>query len=112
MKKVLVYLALIICFVKVYGQEREIKKLELELKNHLQQDTFRVNRLNRLGQFNSLSNAKIDTLATEALAISRKINYPVGEGNALVNKSFAIAQQGRKAETNVLLQQVYVIAKK
>ncbi|WP_426670355.1 tetratricopeptide repeat-containing sensor histidine kinase [Mucilaginibacter sp. McL0603] len=112
MKKVLVCLALIICFVKAYGQEREIKKLELELKNHPQQDTFRVNRLNRLGQFNSLPNAKIDSLATEALMISRRINYPVGEGNALVNQSFAIARQGRKAETNGLLQQVYVIAKR
>jgi len=112
MKKLLLFLTLIVCCVEVYSQEHQIRQLEQQLKDHPQIDTFRVNRLNELAQIPSVSPARIDTIATEALSISQKLSYPLGEGFALANKAFAASQLGKRQQAADLLKQLYVITEK
>lgn len=112
MKKLLLFLLLTSGFIHSNGQELVIRKLRQQLKEHPQADTFRVNRLNKLALTGSLSTAQIDTLANEALLISRKINYQLGEGYALVGQALSLSSKGKKAQMIVLLNQASAIAEK
>ncbi|HEY4322549.1 MAG TPA: tetratricopeptide repeat protein [Mucilaginibacter sp.] len=112
MKKILLLFLLVLCHLKFLGQEIQIKKLDEQLKGHPQTDTFRVNRLNELGQLfrdARVSNEKFESTANEALSISRKISYATGEGNALANLGWIKSQRGEK-QAFILLQQAAVIA--
>ena len=82
MKHLFVSVVLAFCFIAVYGQEHQIRQLEQQIASHPQQDTLRVNRLNELALIPSVSPGRADSLATEALTISRKIGYVTGEGYA------------------------------
>ncbi|HEY4197807.1 MAG TPA: tetratricopeptide repeat protein [Mucilaginibacter sp.] len=112
MKKSLLFLFLVTCFIHSNGQELLIKNLRQQLKEHPQADTFRVNRLNKLALTGSLSATQIDSFANEALLISRKINYPLGEGYALVGQSFSLFSKGKKVQMTVLLNQASAIAER
>ena len=89
----------------------DVSKLENQLKQHTEQDTFRVNRLNELGRVTSLSPDHIDSIANEALSISKKINYPAGEGYALINLA-SVKSQKDKPAAFAMLQQARAMAQK
>ena len=111
MKKVLVFLLLAACFVRAPAQEQDIKRLEQQLKTHTQQDTFRVNRLNELAGITSLSLGRQDTVGTEALALSQKLNYPEGKVLALITLANLSKQKNNNIpRTTALLQQAISLA--
>lgn len=110
-KSLLLSIVLFFSFV-AYGQTDKIKKLSQQLKSHPQQDTFRVNRLNEMASITSISQALADSLATEAIAISRKLNFPEGEANGLVNLSFILYRRGDVARSTKMLEQDIALAEK
>jgi len=110
MRRILLSFTLITYFITAYAQQREIRQLEQQIASHPQQDTFRVNRLNKLGQIPSISNGKVDTVATEALGIAQKLNYDIGKGFALVNKGLALLGTGKRELVPPILQQVKLMA--
>jgi hypothetical protein len=76
---------LITCLLGVIasGQDFEAIQLQQKLTQHPQQDTVRVNLLNTLAGNASVPTGQKDTIATESLALSQKLNYAIGEGYAL-----------------------------
>ena len=90
MRRIFLSFAFVASIIVVRGQEHQIKQLEQQIAAHPQQDTFRVNRLNELAQIPSISTGKNDTLATEAFAIAKKLNYDRGQGLALINQGHGI----------------------
>ena len=109
----MLFLLLLICSsLYAFGQEQKIKLLQQQLMHHPQADTFRVNRLNELGMITSLPSGKVDTLATEALAISRKLGYSEGEGYALINQGQALFNEGHRDKALALVNQALAIAQR
>jgi tetratricopeptide (TPR) repeat protein len=112
MKKYLLAVSLLLTLLTCLAQSNEDKKLFEQLKQHPQQDTFRVNRLNDLAAITSLSPGKADSLANEALLISQKIGYVYGEANSLINKANFFIGKGDKQKAFDFLQKAGTIAKK
>ena len=76
-----------------HAQSYEIDQLRQQIKDHPQQDTFRVNRLNEICNvfgWVRVSTEEMEKFANEALLISRKLGYTLGEGYALIGKGRAI----------------------
>ena len=92
-------------------QSNEIEKLKTQISNHPQQDTFQVNRLNEMGVSDDLPADEKQKVANEALLISKKINYRLGKGYALLNLGDANTQMGKKQEAEAFLHQADSIAK-
>ena len=112
MRKIFVFLLLTACFVKASAQEQDIKRLDQQLKEHPRQDTFRVNRLNELASISSLSIGKIDSLGTEALSVSRKLNYAEGEVYALLVMADVTYQKNKILQAKSMYQQALSLAEK
>jgi two-component system NtrC family sensor kinase len=112
MKIALFLLAFFTLASQATGQNRVVEKLKQEISQHHQQDTFRVNRLNDLVLSQDLPPDEIEKLANEALAISRKTSYAVGEGYAVLNLGHAQNMMGNKPEALRLLQRADSIAQK
>ncbi len=98
-----------------HTQSFEIEILREKIKNHPQQDSFRVNRLNEV--CNNFSSARIpveeiEKFSTEALLISRKLDYVKGEAYALIGKARAAYASGNKEESAQLLYKADTIATK
>jgi two-component system, NtrC family, sensor kinase len=113
MKTVSILFIFLIASFFAYTQSFEIEKLREQVKNHPQQDSFRVNRLNAI--CNNFSSARIpvediEKFSTEALNISRQINYVEGEAYSLISKARAAYASGRKEESARLLYQADTIA--
>src|SRR3978361_105426 len=104
MKKALIICALLLVFLRIFAQDAQVEKLKQQIKQHPQQDTFRVKHLNSLGKIYFIPVAKLDSIDNEALLISRKINYLTGEGYALVNLAALKLQKGDKAGAVTILQ--------
>ena len=98
--------------IHVYGQDQEVIKLQQQINQHPQQDTFRVNRLNDLAAIISLGAQQRDSIANEALALSKKINYPRGIMRALQNLANTRAEQGENQQALALMKQAYALAEK
>jgi signal transduction histidine kinase/tetratricopeptide (TPR) repeat protein len=111
MKKTLLILLLFIPFLYVNSQDVETEQLQKILAAHPQQDTFRVNRLNELAS-NPTSTEEIEKFATEALSISRKISYDIGEGYALASLGGVVFRQGNYDQANLLFREADSLAKK
>ena len=95
-----------------YGQSFEIEKLRKQIKEHPQQDTVRVNRLNEISNLSPiLPIAEMENYATEALVLARKLNYTKGEGYALLVNARVANAKGNKEASVKLLQQADSIAK-
>ena len=112
MRKIIFILFAWMLVIHVYGQDQEVIKLQQQINQHSQQDTFRVNRLNDLAALISLTVQQRDSIANEALAISEKINYQRGIMQALQNLANTRAAQGENQQALSLLQEAYTLAEK
>src|SRR5688572_10899775 len=110
MKKAVFLLVLVTLFLKLAGQEILIKKIENQLAEHPQQDSFRVNRLNHLAQLYDVPVGRRDSTAREALKLSRKINYPNGEAVALINLAMASNEKGERQRGDSFSKQALTVA--
>ncbi|HLX91742.1 MAG TPA: ATP-binding protein [Puia sp.] len=101
----------VIAFVG-FAQSYEIQRIKEQLADHPQQDTFRVNRLNAIGNsMVRLSSDQLAKIADEALFISRKLKYTTGEGYALMVKARANYYAGNIEAGKTLLTQADSIAR-
>ncbi|MVN76201.1 tetratricopeptide repeat protein [Hymenobacter sp. HMF4947] len=72
-------------FGPLAAQSRPADSLRALLAQSKQPDTTRVRRLQALSdQLLARDHAQANTLAKQALALSRRLRYPAGEGNALI----------------------------
>jgi signal transduction histidine kinase len=106
MKKHLLLLLLIALSLHATAQDPAGEKLIQELVAHPQQDTFRVNRLNEMAFYSS--DAKN---YNEALDISRKIGYAVGEGYALTQLAFSKRGANFQKEGDSIFRRADALAK-
>ncbi|MEP7108581.1 MAG: ATP-binding protein [Ferruginibacter sp.] len=112
MKKVLLHLLLFVSIIPASGQNVEIEGLRKILATHSKQDTFRVNRLNELAGNTAMPYTEAEKFAAEALFISRKTGYAIGEGYALANMGIATVYQGNTKQGFLLNEQADTAAKK
>jgi signal transduction histidine kinase len=112
MKKTFLLLSFIMMTILAAAQSTEIDNLKKELSHHSQQDTFRVNRLNDLATNVDLTSEERGKYANEALAISNKINYTSGKGNALMLLGSIKFNEGKQQESQLSFSQADSIAKK
>ena len=112
MKKALVALLLVTFFQASYAQESRIKQVQKDLKEHTQLDTLRVNRLNELPNLMTVPADKLDTMANEALFISRKLHYSEGEVEALIQLAQATYQNNNLPQAHTLSLQAITLAEK
>lgn len=112
MKKAAFILLVILLSFKLRAQEILIKRLETQLAQHKQQDSFRVNRMNQLAQLYDVPNNRRDSMAQEALKLSRKINFAAGEAIALINIALVSNEKGDTKKADVLAGQALAIAER
>jgi two-component system, NtrC family, sensor kinase len=112
MKKTAFLLLLLSLVLKLAAQEILIKKLENQLDQHRQQDSFRVNRLNQLALLYDVPVGRRDSIARESLALSRKINYPNGEAIALIDLALVNNEKGESQKAGSFSKQSLAIAEK
>jgi two-component system NtrC family sensor kinase len=112
MKRTIIFLSLIACFTRLYAQEQRVKIVEHDLKTHKQQDTLRVNRLNELQNLITLPVGKLDSMANEALSISRKLHYYEGEAESLIALARATFRKNDQRQARSLLDQSIALAQK
>lgn len=112
MKKNIILLLLVAWFSSLYGQEQRVKIVEQDLKTHKQQDTLRANRLNELQSLITLPLAKADSMANEALSISRKLHYNEGEAESLISLARVKLRKNDQQQTRALLDQAIALAQK
>ena len=112
MKRTIIFLTLIACFTRLYAQEQRVKIVEHDLKTHKQQDTLRVNRLNELQNLITLPVGKLDSMANEALSISRKLHYNEGEAESLIALAKATFRKNDQRQARSLLDQSIALAQK
>ena len=86
--KQFVFMGLLI-IATIYGiaQKNSVKEIQGRLQNHPQTDTFRVNRLNELSWYTEVEEPVRDSLNKEALQLSRRLGYTIGEIDALRMKA-------------------------
>lgn len=112
MKKAFLTLLAFSLTILVYAQNSSVGKLKEELNNHPRQDTFRVNRLNALATNPFATSNEREKFANEALAIANKINYPTGQGYALMLLGSIKSNEGKLPESRLRFSQAESIAKK
>jgi signal transduction histidine kinase len=96
----------------VQAQSFQIERLKKQIREHPQQDTFRVNRLNEICNTNPrVSTEEMEKFSAEALSLARKLNYTRGEGYALLVSARVANFKGNKELAATLLQQTDSIAK-
>src|SRR6185437_8775406 len=111
MKKAFLFITFVsMAFLSIAQSKAD--QLKNILKNHTAQDTFRVNRLNELAADAYLSSEEREKYADEALAISDKIKYTLGRGNALAQLGSIKFNEGKLGESKKMLLQADTIAKK
>lgn len=112
MKRTIIFLILIACFTRPYAQEQRVKIVEQDLKTHKQQDTLRVNRLIELQNLITVPSPKLDSIANEALSISKKFNYKEGEVESLIALSRVAFRKNDQPRAKALIEQSIVLAQK
>ena len=112
MKKYLFFVSFIILESLMTAQSLEIDQLKMELANHSQQDTFRVNRLNMLAFNLALPPENRAKLAQEAIVISDQLKYDAGKGNALVSLALVKGREGNSEEFSTLIKEANSISDK
>ena len=114
MKPACLTVLLLIAFIIASAQsmQERVKQLQQQIAEHTQPDTFRVNRINELVDTKNIPLGQRDTLTNEALAIARKIAYPVGEGYALINLANVRFRQQDTTTAFGLFRQAMAVAEK
>jgi signal transduction histidine kinase len=108
--KLIVYLLALVSTWQANAQTTITAKMLEEIKEHPQQDTFRVNLLNRVAGSGTITIPQKNKFAEEALYISQKIGYTKGEGYALVSIARAQAQSVGKDGALIMLDKADSIA--
>lgn len=111
MKKAFLFFAFVSMAFLSIAQSKE-DQLKNILKSHTAQDTFRVNRLNGLAANTDLPSEERGKYADEALAISDKIKYTLGRGNALALLGTIKFNEGKLGESKKMFLEADTIAKK
>lgn len=112
MRRALLSLAFLAFPFLIYAQSHEIERLRKILKEHPQQDTFRVNRLNEICNLTPrISNEEMESFAAEALSLAGKLNYTRGVGYALLVNGRLVNLKGNKIEAAKLIQQADSVAR-
>ena len=112
MKKTFLFLLLFTVTIIAAAQDIPVDKLKNELANHTEQDTFRINRLNDLATSTAFNSEEREKYADEALAISDKIGYTIGKGNALMLLGTVKLNEGKLDESTLMFRKADSIAKK
>ncbi len=112
MKKTPLLLLIFAWVIQATAQDKNELRLAKELEKHPEQDTFRVNRLIEQAWSYHLPAPEREKKTVEALSISRKINYPLGEGYALADMAMYALNKGKAKECDSLLQRADSIANK
>ena len=112
MRKIGLSIFFLIFLFVAQAQSFELDSLRKILLEHPQQDTFRVNRLTELIVNHNVPVDEIAKYAEEAAEISRKINYPVGMGYALLGKARVAYSKGSKDTGIMILRGADSIANK
>ena len=112
MRKIILITSLFLfAIIAINAQDKETEQLRAALQTHPQEDTFRVNRLNDLGNAAATNKAaEVEKLANEAMSLSKKINYPVGEAYATLNLARVKNLSGDRPGAFALLLQADSIA--
>ena len=84
MRKLILAFLILLAFVNATAQKTLLQEWKEQLAHHPQQDTFRVNRLTGIAFLDAMSATARDSLANEALLLSRRLNYKEGEAHALM----------------------------
>src|SRR3954447_11130514 len=108
MKQSLLFFFVAVTCIAAHAQNTNIQRLWQQLASHPQQDTFRVNRLNKLASSYTLSTARRDSAAAAALILAKQLGYTGGEIEALRAQSVTADKTRGKA----LLQQGLAIAER
>ena len=103
MKKTPLLLLLLAWMIQATPQDKNELQLAKELEKHPEQDTFRVNRLIDQAMCFYLPASERQKKTEEALSISRKINYPLGEGYALADMAMYELDKGNAKGCDSLL---------
>jgi signal transduction histidine kinase len=112
MKKILLFVASLCISFFCLGQSYEIEALKKQLESYTKQDTARVNRLNELcNAAPRLSNEDLEKYGNEALELSRRLDYPRGEGFALLTQARLQASKNQVDSAENLILQAERIAK-
>lgn len=112
MKKLLLFVASLCISLFCLGQSYEIEALKKQLESYTKQDTARVNRLNELCNIiPRLSNEDLEKYGNEALELSRRLDYPRGEGFALLTQARLQASKNQVDSAENLILQAERIAK-
>ncbi len=94
------------------AQSNEIERLKKQISEHPQQDTFRVNRLLEICRTApTVPIEEYEKYAAEALSLSRKLKYTLGEGYALLSNSRANSVRRNHEAALTLVRQADSIAK-
>lgn len=113
MKKLLLFVASLCISFFCLGQSYEIEALKKQLESYTKQDTARVNRLIELCNISPrLSNEDLEKYGNEALQLSRRLDYPRGEGFALLTQARLQFSKSRADSAESLILQADAIAKK
>jgi signal transduction histidine kinase len=112
MRKIVLSAILFLSVIFLAAQNKQTELLRQQLKEHLQEDTARVNLLNRLSSADGVSPDDREKLAKEALALAEKIGYEVGQGYAILNLGGASNIKGNVQEGIRLINRGDSMAKK
>lgn len=103
-KASLIVLAALVIPGDLYSQSKEIENLRREIRNHPQQDTFRVNRLTEICRaYPRIEPEEMKQFSDEALLISKRLGYSLGEAYALTGQAMASYLSGNREKAFALL---------
>lgn len=112
MKKSILFAVSLFLSLFCLGQSYEIEALKKQLESYTAQDTARVNRLNELcNAAPRLSNEDLEKYGNEALELSRRLDYPRGEGFALLTQARLQASKNQVDSAENLILEAERIAK-
>src|SRR6185369_8861238 len=110
MRKISFVLLFLLCIGRATGQYKTVAQLQKELENHPQQDIFRADKLIDLSFNVFFSYNERTRFGEEALSISQKINYTLGEAYALTSIGYYKSIDGRLSEGDSLLKRAESLA--
>ncbi len=112
MRKVLLLLALFTLNTTIHAQDKTKEELLKELQARPQPDNERVDILTELFHTREFQDNEKTKFAEEALVLSRKINYPVGEAHALLYQVRDADAESNYRVSDSLLHVAEIIVKK